>query len=114
MGLALLCPVLGREAGSRYPAKKEFPGRGRLGQRPGWRKSALHFSKIQCVRALNQPEMAVTLDGGREAEARLELGETLFQTLKISFVGKGLGLRIHTLLGWNPRKPNEGPHIVFL
>lgn len=53
---------------------------------------ALHFSKIQCVRALNQPEMAVTLDGGREAEARLEPGEAHFQTLKHFLCGEGAGL----------------------
>lgn len=68
------------------------------------------------MRALNQPEMAVALDAGREAEARLEpgMGGRVFKHSNISFVGRGLGLRIHTLLGWNPRKPNEGPHIVFL
>lgn len=66
------------------------------------------------MQALNQLEMAVTLGVGWEAEARLEPGEAHFQILKHFLCGEGAGFGVHTLLGWNPRKPNEGPHIVFL
>lgn len=87
MGLALLCPILGREAGSGYPDKKKLTrsvdeprdqhGRGRFGAVASnflagedlqeLFESALHFSKIQFVQALNQLEMAVTLGVGWEA-----------------------------------------------
>lgn len=74
---------------------------------------ALNSSKIQSVQALNQLEMAVTLDVGKEAELD-RTGRSAFSKLRHFLCGAGAGPGVQTLLGSKPRKTNEGPHIVFL
>lgn len=59
-------------------------------------ESTLNSSKIQSVQALNQLEMAVTLDVGKEAAARSDWEKCIFKTPTFPLWGGGWAWGSHS------------------
>lgn len=73
-------------------------------------ESALNSARVGLVQAFNHLAMAVTLAVGKGSCRQTALErKAYFERLRHFLRGRGAGGGFHTLLGWNPQKPNGRP-----